>query len=76
MLIKETVTIQVLYYMPDHRCLINEFFWQTIDIVPELPRTHSFLKYWKDNIDAVIKEVMIAHSHQSNWKKIDFDYRC
>jgi len=72
MLIKETVTIGIYYYMPDYQFLVNEFWWQHKDIVPELPRTHSFLNFWKDNIDAVIKEVVISHSHQNDWRKVDW----
>ena len=75
MLIKAHVTVGVVYWMPDHRSLINEFWWQHMDLIPELPRTHQFLNYWKDNIDAIIKDVLICHSYQHNWKKIDWDYR-
>jgi len=64
------VTIDVFYYLPDHPSLINEFFWQTEDFVPEMPRVHHFLNYWKDNIDAIIKEVMVSYSRQTDWRRI------
>jgi uncharacterized protein Usg len=32
------------------------------DYVPELQRTHKFLKFWQQNIDAVIKEILLGVS--------------
>lgn len=72
-LVRQNVIIDVIYYMPDHRDLVQEFIWQTQDLVPTLPRTHSFLNFWKTNIDARIKEVLWAHSQQTNWRRIDFE---
>jgi len=76
LIIKEHVTIGIYYFMPDHKHLINEFYWQTLDITPEMPRTHQFLNFWKDNIDAIIKEVMVCHSYRNDWRKIDWEQRC
>lgn len=75
MVIKSTVTVGIYYYMPDYASLINEFWWQHMDIVPELPRTHKFLNFWKDNIDAVIKEVCVSHSHLNTLKTIEWDFK-
>jgi len=46
--------------MPDYNNLLQEFMWQFLDVVPEYPRTHHFLNYWKDNIEAVIHTVEIS----------------
>jgi uncharacterized protein Usg len=56
----QLVTVNVLYYMPDHSHLLNEFLWQTLDLRPRYPRVHKFLDYWRREIDAVIKEVVIS----------------
>ena len=56
----QLVTIDVFYYRPDYRSLIQEFIWQTEDEVPELRRVHKFLNHWHQNIDAVIQEVQIS----------------
>lgn len=76
MLIKENVSIQIYYYIPDHKYLINEFFWQTQDIVPELPRIHQFLHYWHENIDAIIKEVLISHSNKIQYQNVIKELKC
>lgn len=55
----QLITVGIVYYLPDYRNLLNSFYWQTTDLVPEMPRTHAFLKYWKSNIDAVIRDVLI-----------------
>ena len=75
MLIKTLVTIDVFYYIPNS-LLINEFIWQTTDLVPEIPRVHEFLKYWHENIDAKIQEVLVAHSYLNEWRSIDVDFKC
>ena len=61
---KVLVSLRVFYYMPDHRNLIQEFMWQTLDINPKYPRVNKFLNFWKENIEAVIADVEIAESKQ------------
>jgi uncharacterized protein Usg len=53
-------TAEVLYYLPDHPSLLQSFIWQTLDLAPNYPRIHSFLDYWKREIDAVIHSVQLA----------------
>jgi uncharacterized protein Usg len=57
---RQLVTIDIFYYRPDYQNLIQEFIWQTEDLVPELSRTHTFLNYWHKNIDAVVQEVLLS----------------
>jgi uncharacterized protein Usg len=53
-------TAEVLYYIPDHPKLLQSFLWQTVDIAPEYPRVHSFLEFWRREIDAVIHSVSVS----------------
>ena len=32
------------------------------DIVPELPRIHKFLTYWKSDVQAVVNEIIISYA--------------
>ena len=50
-------TAEVLYYIPDHPALLQRFLWQTLDFPPDFPRIHSFLDFWRREIDAVIHSV-------------------
>lgn len=58
------VLLQVIYYMPKHPTLLQEFTWGYDDIVPELRKTHNFLVYWKRNINAVISDVLISIANE------------
>ena len=69
---KELVLVGIVYYMPDYTNLLNEFYWQCEDIVPDMPRVHKFLNFWKDNIEAVIKEVKVSVSNTNQIIKADF----
>jgi uncharacterized protein Usg len=53
------VTVEVIYYIPDYSRIVNVFLWQTFDLRPKYPRIHTFLDFWRREIDAVIKEVVI-----------------
>jgi uncharacterized protein Usg len=57
------VTIQVIYYMPDYKNIVNEFVWQTHDVLPKYPRSMKFIHYWYSDIDAVIKEAYLSHTN-------------
>ena len=60
--VRKIVTLDVLYYMPDYSDILQEFLWQTLDVVPDLPRVHRFLNYWKNTIEAPIKEIRVSYS--------------
>lgn len=71
---KDIVFVGVTYYIPDYTSILQEFYWQTEDIVPDIPRVHKFLNYWKDNIDAIIKEVNVSFQYnKTKYTKADFD---
>lgn len=61
----QTVSLNILYYRPDYTNLIQEFVWSFDDLVPELHRTHKFLWHWKNNVDAVIKEILLGINNSS-----------
>lgn len=61
----QLVTLNVLYYRPDHSWLLQDFTWQTYDVVPRLPRIQKFLDFWRTDIEAVIHSVELAALHPS-----------
>ena len=67
-------TVQVIYFIPDHLHILNEFMWQTEDELPEYPRIKRFLDYWDKNIDGPIKEVYIYDNKYSNVRVVDRRY--
>ena len=70
-----TATVQVVYYIPDHFSLVNEFLCQFEDQIPEYPRITEFLDYWDKNIDGPIKEVFIHDHDENNIRVVDRRYK-
>jgi uncharacterized protein Usg len=56
------LTTEILYYLPDHKGILQSFVWQTIDTAPRFPRLHAFLDHWRREIEAMIHSVHIAHA--------------
>ena len=69
---KELVLVNVRYYRPDYTSILQDFTWQTEDVVPDIPRVHRFLNYWKNNIDAVIKEVEVSVGKDGDMRPTEF----
>ena len=59
---RELVFVGITYYIPDYTNILNEFHWQVEDVVPDIPRVHEFLNYWKKNIEATIKMIEVSSS--------------
>ena len=68
---QQLVNIKIDYFLPDYDHILNEYFWQTNDIWPEIPRVHKFLNFWKENIEAVINSVLVQNPIIHNWRSID-----
>tara|TARA_B100001778_G_scaffold326976_1_gene324358 strand:+ start:667 stop:906 length:240 start_codon:yes stop_codon:yes gene_type:complete len=64
---KSLVTVDILYWMPDYENILQQFVWQTKDVVPDIPRVHKFLNYWHNNIDAVISEIKVADTETNDY---------
>ncbi len=54
------ITAKILYHMPDHIHLLQEFIWQNYDIAPKYPELHNFLHFWTREIDGKLHSVYVA----------------
>ena len=54
-------SIKIIYKMPDYSNVLNEFWWQTLDIPPKYPRMKTFVDYWNDYIEGIIHSLEIGH---------------
>lgn len=61
---RRLTTAEIIYHLPDHPGLLQEFLWQTLDAAPEFPRVHQFLDFWRREIDAVIHSVNVCYVGQ------------
>lgn len=55
-------TAQIVYRVPDHLELLQEFVWQKYDTFPKFPLLGSFLSFWEDKIEGPIHSVTVAHA--------------
>jgi uncharacterized protein Usg len=53
-------TAKILYHMPDHVHLLQEFIWQDYDIAPKFPVLHKFLAFWTRELDGKLHSVYVA----------------
>lgn len=53
-------TARILYHMPDHPHLLQEFIWQEYDIAPRYPELRRFLDFWQREIDGRLHSVTVG----------------
>ncbi len=54
-------TANILYRLPDHPTLLQEFLWQHYDLAPDFPELFKFLEFWDREIEGPVHSVRIAH---------------
>ncbi|HWA20709.1 MAG TPA: hypothetical protein VG757_17110 [Devosia sp.] len=55
-------TAQIIYRMPDHLDLLQEYLWQRYDTFPDFPLLTAFLDFWQLKLDGPIHKVTVAHA--------------
>jgi uncharacterized protein Usg len=55
-------TAQIVYRLPDHQRLLQEFLWQHYDLFPEFPKLEKFLDFWAEKIEGPLHSVTVAHA--------------
>ncbi|HVX81398.1 MAG: hypothetical protein ACTHOR_03465 [Devosia sp.] len=55
-------TAKIIYHMPDHREMLQEFLWQQFDLFPEFPGLAKFLAFWEERIEGPLHSVTVAHA--------------
>ncbi|HRQ60083.1 MAG TPA: hypothetical protein PLO23_00970 [Alphaproteobacteria bacterium] len=69
-------TAQILYHMPDHEALLQEFIWQNYDLAPRFPELQKFLKFWEISIEGRLHSVYVAHTKiisSSDYRAADWE---
>lgn len=72
------VTAHIVYRMPDHRSLLQEFIWQNYDALPDFPALMKFLCFWRAEIEGPLVAVRVGHilnRSQIITDLHDFDFR-
>jgi uncharacterized protein Usg len=55
-------TAEILYWMPDHRHVLQSFVWQNLDLAPKFPALTKFLDFWEHNLDGKVHRVRVANA--------------
>jgi uncharacterized protein Usg len=53
-------TAKILYHMPDHKHLLQEYVWQDYDVAPKFPVLFKFLTFWTRELDGKLHSVYVA----------------
>ena len=67
-------TAHIYYRMPDFRCVLQTYLWQSYDIAPDFPKLHGFLEFWEAELDGPLHMVQYCHKRligPGEWRKID-----
>jgi uncharacterized protein Usg len=55
-------TANILYHMPDHPGILQNYIWQQHDLHPDFPELRKFLDFWSRELDGLLHSVTVAHS--------------
>lgn len=55
-------TAQIIYRVPDHLQVLQDFVWQKYDVFPDFPALGKFLAFWEEEIEGPIFSVTVAHA--------------
>ncbi|MBK1665488.1 Usg family protein [Rhodospirillum rubrum] len=53
-------TAKILYHLPDHPSLLQEYIWQQLDIAPRFPELQRFLHFWERELEGRLHSVSVA----------------
>ena len=55
-------TANILYRMPDHPGILQNYIWQQHDLHPHFPELRKFLDFWSASSMACLHSVTVAHA--------------
>jgi uncharacterized protein Usg len=53
-------TAEILYWMPDHRHVLQSYVWQNLDLAPRFPNLSKFLDFWDKTLEGKLHRVRVA----------------
>jgi uncharacterized protein Usg len=54
-------TADILYRLPDHPSILQEYVWQDYDLCPGFPELRKFLAFWEAKLEGRLYRVTVAH---------------
>jgi uncharacterized protein Usg len=71
-------TANILYRLPDHPGILQNYIWQEHDLHPHFPELRKFLDFWSRELDGLLHSVTIAHCRlikPAEFKAVDGEFR-
>jgi uncharacterized protein Usg len=71
-------TADILYRLPDHPSILQEYVWQAYDLAPSFPELNRFLAFWEAKLEGKLYRVTVAHKTiigQSELKAVRSEFR-
>ncbi len=53
-------TANILYHLPDHPGILQNYIWQQHDLHPHFPELRKFLDFWTREIDGRLHSVRVG----------------
>jgi uncharacterized protein Usg len=53
-------TAEIVYHLPDHPKLLQQYLWQEYDLAPHFPELRRFLNFWEKKLDGKLHSVRVA----------------
>ena len=54
-------TADILYRLPDHPSILQEYIWQDYDLAPSFPELNRFLAFWQAKLEGRLFRVTVSH---------------
>lgn len=54
-------TANILYRLPDHPAILQNYVWQEYDLHPKFPELRKFLDFWTAKLEGALHSVTVAH---------------
>jgi uncharacterized protein Usg len=51
---------EILYWLPDHKHILQSYIWQELDLHPHFPNLTRFLDFWERNLDGKLHRIKVA----------------
>lgn len=65
-------TAEILYHLPDYPQFLQTFIWQNLDLSPDFPRLHAFLRFWQVNLEGQLFSVRVTQMEGMGRSRLRF----
>lgn len=71
-------TADILYRLPDHPAILQQYVWQEYDKAPGFPELNRFLMFWQAKLEGLLYRVTVCHKAligPAELKAVDGEFR-